>query len=67
MARLEDANFVGDIDLETDSGGSPLGIHARQSFWAGPAESTLRVKAKGRVDYTQMPRPKGQPATPAPK
>jgi hypothetical protein len=67
MSRLEDANFVGDIDVQSDSGGSVLGAHARQSVWLGPAESTLHVKAKGKVDYTQLPRVKPAPATPAPK
>lgn len=67
MSRLEDANFVGDIDVELNGGGSPLGLHARQSFWLGPAESTVSVKAKGKIDYTQIPRPKAQSDTLAPK
>jgi hypothetical protein len=57
MSRLEDANFVGAIDIDVTGGGSPVGAHARQSFWLGPAESTVSVKAKGAVDYTKDPRP----------
>lgn len=58
MDALEDANFEGEVVLET--GGSPLGFHARQSFWAGPAESVFRVN--GRVDFTKVPRP-SEPST----
>ncbi len=56
MDRLEDANFIGDIDMEANSGGSPVGAHASQSFWLGPKDAIFRLKCKGSVDFTKPPR-----------
>lgn len=58
LDALEDANFEGDLTLET--GGSPFGVHERTSIWLGPSDSLFRVS--GHVDFTKAPRARDQPA-----
>lgn len=57
---LKDGEFEGEVDMELDHSGSPLGFNNTNRVSLGSDQSHLRLRAKGKVKFTKdNPAPPG--------